>query len=193
MNIGIFGGTFDPPHVGHLIVAESVQERLALEMILFMPAYLPPHKEDGAFASPGHRLRMLELAVAENPHFRSSDVEIRRRGKSYTIDTLRMLRDRYPADELFLIIGLDNLRIFPTWKEPGEVLKTSSVVVIDRPGVERSGIDNEFVKQVRFVQVPTIEISATDLRRRIREGKTIRYLVPESVRSYIEDNKLYQS
>lgn len=192
MNIGIFGGTFDPPHIGHLIVAETIQEQLALEMVLFMPAYLPPHKQEGAFASPAHRLRMLQLAIAANPHFKVSDVEIRRGGKSYTIDTLRTLRGLYPGDKLFLIIGTDNLQIFPTWREPEEVLKTSSVVVIDRPGTDRSTIDNEFVKHVRFVQVPTIEISGTDVRRRIREGKTIRYLVPDSVGAYIEDNKLYQ-
>lgn len=191
MNIGIFGGTFDPPHLGHLIVAETVQERLALEMILFMPAHSPPHKEGEPVASTMHRLNMLQLAVAANSHFRVSDVEIRRGGKSYTIDTLRSLRGLYPGDTLFLIVGSDNLRIFPAWKEPEEVLKSSRVVVIDRPGLVRNAIENEFVERVQFVQVPTIEVSATDIRGRIRDGKTIRYMVSEPVRAYIEDNKLY--
>ncbi len=191
MNIGIFGGTFDPPHLGHLIVAETVRERLALELILFMPANFPPHKEGEPVASTTHRLNMLQLAVAGNSYSKVSDLEIRRGGKSYTIETLRSLRNLYPGDTLFLIIGSDNLRIFPAWKEPEDVLKSSRVVVIDRPGLVRDAIENEFVQRVQFVQVPTIEVSATDIRGRIRDGKTIRYMVPEPVRAYIEDNKLY--
>lgn len=193
MNLGIFGGTFDPPHLGHLIVAESVQEQLPLEVVLFVPVSLAPHKPDGTFASPSHRLKMVQLAVNGNPRFRVSDVEVRRGGTSYTIDTLHTLRSLYPADKLFLIIGTDNLQIFRSWKEPQEVLKASSVVVINRPGFDRSVTENEIANRVRFIQVPAVEISGTDIRERIRTGRSVRYLVPDSVRAYIEENHLYRS
>lgn len=193
MNLGIFGGTFDPPHLGHLIVAASVQEQLALEIVLFVPVSLAPHKPDGTFASSSHRLKMVQLAVNGNPRFRVSDVEVRRGGTSYTIDTLHTLRSLYPADKLFLIIGTDNLQIFRSWKEPEEVLKASSVVVINRHGFDRSATENEIANRVRFIQVPAVEISGTDIRERIRTGRSVRYLVPDSVRAYIEENHLYRS
>ncbi len=193
MNVGVFGGTFDPPHFGHLIVAADVQEQLELQIVLFVPAAHAPHKGEAACASPSHRLKMLELAVAGNPRFKVSDIEILRGGKSYTIDTLSALRDSYRDEEFFLIIGSEHLQILPSWKNPEEVVKMCTVVVVDRPGIDRSTINNKFVNRVKFVDVPTIEISGTEIRRRIREGKTIRYLVPESVRSYIHTNKLYES
>lgn len=193
MNLGVFGGTFDPPHLGHLIVAESVQEQLPLEVVLFVPVFLAPHKPDGMFASPSHRLKMVQLAVNGNPRFRVSDVEVRRGGTSYTIDTLHTLRSLYPSDKFFLIIGTDNLQIFRSWKEPQEVLNASSVVVINRPGFDRSVTENEIANRVRFIQVPAVEISGTDIRDRIRTGRSVRYLVPDSVRAYIEENHLYRS
>ena len=191
MNIGIFGGTFDPPHLGHLIVAESVQEQLDLGMVLFIPTYSPPHKADGAVAAPSHRLKMVQLAVADNASFKVSDIEVRRGGKSYTADTLRSLHALYRGDNLTLIIGSDNLRIFPSWKDPEEILRMCQVVVIDRPGIRRSVIEHPYVQKVRFVQVPNIEISGSDIRQRIQAGQSIRYLVTGSVRAYIDEHHLY--
>lgn len=191
MNIGIFGGTFNPPHTGHLIVAESVREQLHLDKILFIPSARPAHKSRNSIVVATHRVEMTRRAIAENPHFELSEIEVRRKGKSYTIDTLEQLKNLYPNDELFLVIGADELIDFHTWKSPESILKACQVVVMNRPGCDISHVANDLIRKVVFVGVPHIEISSTDIRAKVRQGKSIRYLVPAEVEEYIFQSKIY--
>jgi len=191
MNIGIFGGTFNPPHMGHLIVAESVREQLHLDKILFIPSARPPHKSRNSIVAATHRVEMTRRAIAENPYFELSEIEIRRKGKSYTIDTLEQLKTLYPQDELFLIIGADELIDFHTWRYPDKILQFCQVVVINRPGFDISQVANDIIRKVVFAEVPNIEISSTEIREKVRLGKSIRYLVPAQIEQYILQSKIY--
>jgi nicotinate-nucleotide adenylyltransferase len=167
MKRGIFGGTFNPPHVGHLIVAEYVRAELSLDKIVFVPAAIPPHKLGQEIIPAEHRLAMLRLAVEGNNHFDVLDIELNRGGVSFTVDTLRQLREHDPANELYLLIGMDNLVDFHTWKSPQEILSLATVV--------------------------EIEIASRETRARVAAGKSIRYLVPQSVEDYIEHHQLYRA
>jgi nicotinate-nucleotide adenylyltransferase len=188
--IGIFGGSFDPPHVGHLVIAEMARRALKLDAVFLVPAYQPPHK-DGSHASTARdRLAMTKLSVLGNPGLRVYDLELRRKGISYTIDTVRAFRKRFSSSELFLIIGSDSLRQFDTWKSPAEILAEATLLVYRRP---RSGRPNAGLhsRNVSFIKGPSMEISSSDIRKRIQRGKSIRYLVRDNVRQFIEKRKIY--
>jgi len=189
--IGILGGTFDPLHIGHLIVAQEVQEKLKLDRIFFIPTSLPPHKKKVKISSSVHRLRMVQLAAQANPNFKVLDLELKRKGHSYTVDTLRILGKKYPQTKFVLILGLDNLNHIHTWKKPEEIFRLSQVIFISRPGATFNKA-NKWLKQSKFLEVKEIEISSTDIRERVRKRKSIRYMVPEEVLKYIKKHNLYK-
>lgn len=190
--IGIFGGTFDPIHRGHLIIAQEMMLRCALDRVVFMPSGEPPHKRNPEMASAKDRATMVEWAVRDYPGFALSRFELSRPGKSYTIDTLRHLRQNMGADtKLFLIIGADNAVDMGTWCNPQGVLDLAQVLVADRPGFDRSRIDPAFKASMRFVQTPLIDISSTAIRARVREKNPISLWVPEAVADYIQARGLY--
>lgn len=193
--IGIFGGTFDPVHNGHLIMAENVKEQMHLDTVMFIPSKIPPLKNDREITSPGHRLNMLKLAIEDNPSFEISELELKRElnEPSYTVDTLMELRKQFSGGQVkfYLILGMDQLINLHKWKDPGKLFLLSEVVVINRPGYLIQQVENEYGRQSIYVPVPNIEISATDIRFRIQENRTIKYLVPAKVEEYIHKNKLY--
>ena len=192
MKIGIFGGTFNPPHIGHLIVVESVREQLHFDKILFIPSANPPNKRDTILAPAAKRLKMTQLAVEDNQLFDVSDIEVRREGLSYTVDTVRTLTSLYPTDSFSLIIGSDNLLELQTWKSPDEILAMVDLTVMGRPGAAGQGAMQEYVRLATFVNVPQIGISGTDIRRRMKLKRSIRYLVPARVEEYIHHSNLYR-
>ena len=197
MRIGVLGGTFDPIHLGHLIIAEEARDRLDLEEVCFVPARDPWMKAGQPLTSGHDRLSMTRLAVEDNPFFRVSTVELERPGPSYTVDTLRELQEDYgPEAQLFFILGSDAFARFDEWKDPEGILGLATLVVVDRPGATASAeaIDQQvgnsgMVERVRGVH---LEISAKDIRRRVAEGASIRYLVPEPVERYIYARGLYR-
>ncbi|HEX7357844.1 MAG TPA: nicotinate-nucleotide adenylyltransferase [Ignavibacteriaceae bacterium] len=188
--VGIFGGTFDPIHNGHLITAQSVKELRNLEKIIFIPAYISPHKQHAKASGAQHRLNMLKLAIENIPFFECSDFEIKQHTISYTIDTLREFKKYY--DKIDLIIGYDNIFQFHTWKEPDEILKLANVVVLKRKSSHPINYVDKYVESANFVETRGIEISATDIRNRVHAGLPIYYLVPEKVLEYINKNNLYK-
>jgi nicotinate-nucleotide adenylyltransferase len=201
--IGLLGGTFDPIHHAHLIVAEEVRSTLGLSEMVFIPAGQPPHKLGRAVAAAHHRLAMVELAIASNPHFSISRVEIDRPGPSYLVDTLRQLHEEWGEEtELGFVIGWDSLKDFPTWYNPHSILANlSRLIAVRRPGYVEN---KEYNKQIEtclpamaerlcVVEVPQLDISSTDLRQRIIEGRPIKYQVPETVEQYIQEHRLYRS
>ena len=198
MKLGVFGGTFDPVHTGHLIVAQEAMARLRLDEILFVPAGRPWLKEGHELTDARHRLDMVELAVKGTPGFRVSGMEIERPGPSYTADTLKRLKkDRGSDTDLYVIVGLDALNELDRWHKPGLVFELAVVVGKARPGAQQ--VDSDVLESVRksasdevvLIEGPVIDISGTDIRRRVSEGLPIRYLVPESVEAYIREHGLY--
>jgi nicotinate-nucleotide adenylyltransferase len=193
---GVFGGAFNPVHLAHLIIAEDVRQQMHLEKVLFIPYANPPHKDFSKLAEAKHRIAMLELAVKSNPHFEVSDIEVKRGSseKSYTVNTLMELREIFKKDEIkpYLIIGMDNLVELHTWKDPGKLFVLSEVCVLNRPGYLIQDVNNEFYRKVTFVPAPNIDISATEIRHKIKEDKSIKYLVPDEVEKYIFEHKLYK-
>lgn len=200
MRIGVLGGTFDPPHYGHLIIAEQARDQLSLDRLLWVLAGVPPHKNSAEVTPVRHRRAMLELALEEaaNPTFALSLVDVERPGPHYSVDMLSILSADFPGAELFFLIGADSLRDLPTWHQPHRLLRHARLAVLRRPGVEYDlqalealipGIKDNLV----FVAAPLIEIAANDIRARVANGKTIRYLVPEGVARYIQQNRLYQA
>jgi nicotinate-nucleotide adenylyltransferase len=190
--IGIFGGTFDPPHVGHLIGAELACERYALDTLLFMTAFVPPHKQHVSRAPAQDRLAMTTLATANNPRFAASDIEITREGTSYTIDTIRELKAKHPNAKLFLFIGMDNLAIFHSWRAADEIKQEATVVVMLRPTHDASALDPSLFESVETLEIPLIGISSSDVRARVRAGLSVKYWIPESVEEYIRTHHLYE-
>jgi len=187
--VGIFGGTFDPIHLGHLITAQSVREIRNLEKIIFIPAFISPHKSDVKTTSAEDRSNMIKLAIDGIPFFDYSDIEIKKGGVSYTIDTLKELKIIY--DELEIIIGYDNIFTFHTWKEPDEIMKMAKIVVLKRKSSHPPEFEDEYYKRAVFVQTRGIEISATDIRERVKYEMPINFLVPPAVMEYIYKHKLY--
>ena len=199
MRIGIFGGTFDPVHMGHLILAEQCRDQAALDQVWFMPAAHPPHKAGAEITRFEQRCEMIELATAGHPAFRVERVEKELPPPSYTAETLAELRRRHPADQFFLLMGSDGLPDLPGWYEPRRVIEAAGLVVVPRPGVmlwtaERLaralGLEASAVR-LQFVACPMIEIASRELRRAMADGMSIRYMVPRAVEEYIRDRKLY--
>ena len=192
MNLGILGGTFNPPHNGHLIVAEHVREELGLEKILFVPSEISPHKRHVEMVSSKNRLEMVRLAIAGNVAFDISDAEIERGGVSYTVETLQALKATHARDILHLLIGMDNLAEFYSWKDPQRILELANFVVMTRPDFTMLDVDPSIREKVRICAVPEIGISSREIRGRVKEGMSIRYLVPDTVGEYIHRHKLYK-
>lgn len=192
--IGVFGGTFDPLHVGHLVAAQEVMEAMELDRVLLVPAAHPPHKGSKGLTPGAERVRMVREAVADDTRFDVCDLEVKRGGVSWTVDTLRELRRTHGDDRLYLVLGADQWHTFGTWRDPEEVARLATVVVMTREGVGASkdmGLGVAPLPPPAEVAVPRIDISSTDIRRRVREGRSIRYLVPEAVRRIIKAEKLY--
>ena len=192
MQVGLFGGSFNPPHLGHLALAETVRDVCRFDRVLWIPARRPPHKPAEALAAVQHRLHMTRLAVADNPGFDVSEIELERAGPSYTVDTLALLQDRRPDWALHLIIGADSLAGLHTWRRPDEILERARLVVFPRADAAPAAVDPVVLERVRFVEAPLLTVSSTDIRARCRAGRSIRYLVPEAVRTYIAEHGLYK-
>jgi nicotinate-nucleotide adenylyltransferase len=201
MRIGVFGGAFDPVHYGHLILAEQCRDQARLDEVWFVPAARHPFKADSTAAALDRRVEMLRLAIAGHPAFRVDEVEKHRPGLSYTADTLDELHRQHPADELFLVVGSDTLAELPTWHAPQRIVRAASLVVMQRPGhalptaVELHaaiGLPAEEPLRLQTVDVPPIDLSSRDIRRRVGQGRSIRYMVPRAVEVYIGEKGLYR-
>ncbi len=191
MRTGVLGGTFDPVHLGHLLIAEEARVSLGLDDLLFIPAGQPYFKTGQSVSEACHRMAMVELAVASNPHFTASDVEIGRPGPTYTVDTLTELRKRLGEDrDLFLILGMDSLADLDRWRRPEDILALSTVVGFARPGAD---VPNGGKRgRIQLLDGPQVDISGSDIRRRVAAGLSIRYMVPEPVEEYIYEHRLYE-
>lgn len=194
LRVGIFGGTFDPIHWGHLVVAEQARDQLRLDRVLFVPARTPPHKRDAA-AGADHRFRMTHLATEDHPQFAVSDLELRREGPSYTIDTLRALQaaDAAGGARHYLLLGADSARDLEQWREFDTLLEDTCVVVLRRPGTGPQDLPPRVGSRATFLSTPLLEVSSREIRRLVREGRTVRYLVPAPVETYIRTEGLYRS
>ncbi|HEX2952214.1 MAG TPA: nicotinate-nucleotide adenylyltransferase [Armatimonadota bacterium] len=192
--LGIMGGTFDPIHYGHLAIAEQARECYNLDLVLFIPAGAPPHKSFWRLDAE-QRYLMVEMATADNPHFNVSRMEIERTGRSYTVDTLQELKNRYPHTELYFIIGADSALEFHLWREPQEILRLAHVVAATRPGFALGQLQPfphiAEEQQIATFTTPGLDISSTEIRARVQRGQSIRYLVPDPVAMFIDKNKLY--
>jgi len=195
MSICLYGGTFDPPHLGHLAIAEYIRDNLNIETVIFIPAYIAPHKTKYSVSSVEDRLKMLQLAVSDHSELQISEVEIQRKGVSYSIDTIRQIKEEMDIirKDLYFLIGADSLLEFHTWRDPVKILEESSVLVVRRPGFDIRAVSEEFRNKIQMVSAPLIDISATMIRRKIRDGKSIRSLVPALVEDYILRKGLYRS
>ncbi|MGQ0814200.1 MAG: nicotinate-nucleotide adenylyltransferase [Gemmatimonadota bacterium] len=191
MNIGIFGGTFDPPHIGHLIAAQDARTALSLGRLIFVPAAEPPHKRGTAVSAASIRLEMLKAAISAESSFEISAIELERAGPSYTVDTLRTLAQKFPAAALHLLIGVDQVREFSSWREPAEIARLAKVVMLARSGEDEAGAEAGFVRQI--VSVTRIDVSSTLIRGRVDADRPIRYLVPDAVAEIIAREGLYQN
>ena len=192
MKICLFGGTFDPPHIGHLLISQTICEVEEFDKILFIPAYNPPHKKD---ISPiDHRVEMVKLSISGNPKFELSDIEIKREGISYTIDTIRALKKEMnlTRENTYYLMGSDSLFEFHNWREPEAILNECQVIVAIRPGFRPSDIQHWILHRIQFANIPRYEIASTTIRARWIENMTIRYMVTLPVWDYIHENKLYE-
>ncbi len=199
--IGLLGGSFNPVHSGHLILAQDAMEQAELDEIIFIPCAVPAHKDPGSLISFEHRFSMLELAIEDNPDFSVSEVENRRNGISYTIDTIRYLKQMHPDAEFHFIIGSDSLPELQSWMKIYELLEECQFVIMARPGFKASEMTKERINlrdpwperlRERVITGHEIEISSTDVRMRVAEGMSIRYLVPAAVEMYIYEHSLFQ-
>ena len=196
--IGLLGGTFDPIHIGHLLIAEDAREALGLDTVVFIPAGRPWLKANQSVTDPQHRLAMVGLAIGPNPHFQVSDIEVRRQGPTYTVDTLEQLQQDYsPNTEKFLILGMDSLNELARWRSPERLFDLCVVVGVSRPGQEEIDIDKlESIAEgasgkIVLISGPSVGISGTNIRDRVVHGKSIKYRVPVDVESYILEHGLY--
>src|SRR6056297_350904 len=192
--IGIMGGVFDPIHIGHLFTAEEARINYDLDKVIFVPCLNPTHKRNGQVTDVKHRLEMSYLATDNNPYFEVSKIEINRSGPSYTIDTIRDFRDIYGWDAgIFFITGADAFLEIETWYKKEELLKMCQFVAATRPGYDLKKLHQNFKEVLKIMEIPLLAISSTDIRNRIRNGLSIRYIVLEGVREYIYKHKLYSS
>ena len=193
MRLGLYGGTFDPIHLGHLILAEACREACQLDRVWFVVAGSPPHKPGGR-TEVSHRLEMARLAIAGHPSFEVSEHETRRPGPHYSVETLEAIHLERPEDELFFLIGADSLVDLPTWREPARIMALASLIVANRPGFEPPPIPlPDGSRPIHRVEIPPIGIASNDLRRRRSEGRSIRYQVPRAVEAYIDAHGLYRA
>lgn len=201
MRLGILGGTFDPVHCGHLLLAEQCREQCALERIWFVPAAIPPHKTRSVLTSGAKRIEMLKLALAGHEAFEVATLEIERGGVSYTLETLSAIHAQQPQAELFFLMGADSLRDLPTWREPARICQLAVPVVVRRRGapepdlsVLASLVSDSRLEEIRRVQVqmPVVEFSSTAIRQAVAAGKSIRFQTPRAVEKYIETQGLYR-
>ena len=198
--IGIMGGTFNPIHIGHLVIAEEVRFRFKLDKIIFIPAGNPPHKDYNNITAGKHRYQMTLLATMDNPYFDVSSIEIEREGITYTIDTITALREKCDKDvELYFITGADSIIELSTWKEVDKLLNLCKFIAATRPGFDIAKIEDKvkeledrYKKNIYSLSVPALQISSTDIRNRIKQGITVKYLLPESVEYYINKHNLYR-
>lgn len=191
MKLGLLGGTFDPIHLGHLRAAEIVREALELDEVLFVPASVPPHRAQ-PLASGIDRFAMVALATAGAPRFVPSDLELRRQGPSYTVETAAALRERHPRTEVVLIVGSDNLPMIADWREPERLLELCTVAVVERPGNPPGPAGNVPAARLHRIEGAALPIASRDLREAIRAGRSVRHLVPDGVADYIEKRRLYR-
>jgi nicotinate-nucleotide adenylyltransferase len=196
VRVGILGGTFNPPHLGHLVCAQEAYLQLALHQVMLIPARIPPHKPVEEEPGAEHRLALCRLAAQGDDRLIVSDIEIRRSGPSYTVDTLKELHSSTPDNELFLIVGGDIAAGLPTWHEPEQVLSLATLAVARRKGTSRATVDKALHKlrggqRAQFFRMPRIGVSSTMIRRRVHAGLPIKYLVPDAVAGYIHDHGLY--
>jgi len=197
MRLGIFGGTFDPIHLGHLILAEACREACGLDRVWFVAAGSPPHKSGGR-TDISHRLEMARIAIAGHPAFEVSEIETKRPGPHYSVDTLEAIARERPGDDLFFLIGADSLVDLPQWRSPDQIGRLASLVVVNRPAVggpDPDALNNALgpdARPILHVTIPPIGIASNDLRRRLAEGRSVRYQVPRGVEAYIDANRLYR-
>ena len=189
MKLGILGGSFNPIHLGHLILAQEAKEQLGLEKVFFVPCSRPPHKSADGLPAASHRLEMVRLAVQGDPSFEASDVEVQRGGISYSVETLRAFRKQFPSVTFYFLIGSDALQGLYAWKEAEEVFRLCRFVIAERPRFPVKDLPSQLLR----LSMPQVDISSRDIRQRLREGKPVRYLVPEAVRDYLEMHPLYRS
>lgn len=199
MKIGLIGGTFNPIHHGHLILSEYVRENFQLDKVIFIPTGLPPHKSATVVEKPEIRLEMTKLAIEMNQFFSVSDIETYREGISYTIDTITELKNLYPTDQLYFLIGADSLFELPTWKYYEQLISKTNIIVVNRPGGANNLIgakikeyEDQFGGSIIEVKSPLIDISSSDIRNRVKDGKSIKYLVPNNVEEFILQKNLYK-
>jgi nicotinate-nucleotide adenylyltransferase len=200
MRIGVFGGTFDPVHYGHLVVAEQAREQGRLDQVWFILSARPPHKQEMEITSFERRAEMLALALAGSEyHFQINQMEKDRVGPSFTVDTLEQLAANHPEHEWFLILGADSMRDLPTWRNPLRIIELTTLLIAERPGfpigtpeelVGALGIEREQLR-IEFIRVPIIDFSSRDIRNRVAEGRSTRFLMPKAVEVYIREKKLY--
>lgn len=196
--IGVIGGTFDPIHYGHLAAAEEARVRMNLERVLFVVAGVPPHKLDEEVTPVEHRLAIVSLAIASNPHFEISRVDVDRPGPSYTVDTISLLRKQWGQEtEVYFIMGLDSLVELPTWHHPQRLIQLCRLLAVKRPGFETDMAELEasvpgISSRVEIIDMPEVDISSSDLQQRVRDGLPIKYQVPEEVERYIMEHGLYR-
>lgn len=198
MRIGVLGGTFDPIHIGHLRAAEEVAARLGLDRVFFIPAGKPPHRAQ-PLAAARHRLAMTRLALAGHPRFTCLNWELRRSGPSYTVDTLAQLAARWPRAERFLILGADQCLHLPSWHEPLRLIRHARIVVISRPGAAKTAVQRQvrrtfppaLRRACKFVPIPGLDVSSTQIRANLRAGASVRFLLPDPVLRYIRRFRLY--
>lgn len=198
MRLGVLGGTFDPPHFGHLIIAEFVRELIAMDRILWVVEADPPHKQDQTVSPVEHRVRMVEGALAGNPAFELCLIDVERPGPHYTVDMLSMLSTWYPGSDLFFLLGADSFRELPHWHDPAGLARLARLVVIERPGIVYDMAQLEasipgLRERVLFVDAPLVDISSSDIRARAASGRSIRYLLPTNVETYIHTQELYRT
>lgn len=192
MATGIVGGTFDPIHVAHLIMAEYALDALGLDRVVFVPAPRPPHKRGAEMAPIADRVEMVRLAIDGNPRLSLSEIELERPGESYTIETVREMKRAFGCEErLYFIMGADSLAQFRTWKDPEDLLRECSFAVVPRPGVSLEAADPSVRERVTVLDMPLLGVASSDIRERVRTGRSIRYLVPPAVESHIRAKKLY--
>lgn len=201
MKLGLFGGTFNPIHIGHLEIASKVLEIFNLKKVIFILSGNPPHKNRGKIVDASHRLKMIKLAIGNYKRFEVSDIEIKRKGKSYTLDTIKQIREIHSISarnrktggdaDIYFIAGADSALDLPSWKDPLKVLSLSHFVAVERPHFSLKGLDEKYRKRIITVEGIFVDISSSDVRKRIREGKPIKSLVPKDVEKYIRKNKLY--